>query len=601
MGSTVSSLYPHQEHAVQAIAASMESGLNRLLVQMGTGSGKTRLAASLLRHPLMAGWWAQWQERDRRVLFFVHREEIVDQAALAFQQSNPGLMVSIEQGPRHANRYADVVVASIQTLDASNGRRLKDLVRYRPFRMVFADEAHRSTASSYIRALITLGFLPPEDETTGAGDAEAANLQVDLSAWDAKAPKDRVLIGLTATPNRSDGVGLSAVFQKIAFSFPLRKGIESGYLVPIVPWVIDTTTSLDSVRTNKSDFNQGDLQRTVNTEERNRLAVAGWLQKAAGRPTIAFTAGVQHAHDLAGMFASEGISARAVSGETPKDERRASVAEYRAGRVTVLCNDSVFTEGTDLPTTACVLLAKPTKSALTFEQMVGRGLRLSDGKKDCVLLDVIDVARKHSLMTAPTLYGLPPGLRSDTGKSLEELAEAWDAFAASHPGINLDKLGRVAIEQLQVKASTFNLWEVASLGAFGAGRAMSWVKISADSFRLSYAWQDGEETITVAPNLLGKFAASCTFRPHGGGTVRQRTLVDGLTSAVDCGDYAERWILAERRSVTSLTSTTAKWRKQPASERQKKLLSWKGIPFAASITMGEASALIGLAKARAGK
>lgn len=592
-------LRPYQLEAIQSVAAEIARGRNRLLMQLGTGLGKTAIAASMLRHELIQAWWSQFGDKPR-VLFFVHREEIVKQAAETFAALNPGWMVSIEQGPNYANRYADIVVASIQTLAASKGRRLQDLIRYRPFRMVFCDEAHRSTSASYISALVTLGFLPPEDETDAEGDQEADHLQVDLNEWDARAPKDRLLIGLTATPNRTDGVGLAAVFQSMAFSFPLRKGVEAGYLVPIKPWVVDTSTSLDSVRANRGDFNQGDLQAAVNTEDRNRLTVAGWVKYAHQRPTIAFTAGVQHAHDLAEVFNAEGIVARPVSGETPKDERRQILADYRAGVVTVITNDSVFTEGTDLPTTSCVLMAKPTKSALLYEQCLGRGLRLSPGKEDCILLDVIDVAKKHSLMTAPCLYGLPPGLSSTKGKSLEELATAWDQFVEAHPGLNVEKLGRVAIEQLQVKASTFNIWELPSLGAFGAGRAMNWVKTATDSFRIQFPWQDGTEVVTVAPDLLGKYAVSCTFRPAQG-PARQRTLVADMPSSVAAADFAERWILAERPDVRRLTDKDASWRKLPATERQLGALRWRKIPHTPDIKRGAAADLLNLARARAGQ
>lgn len=589
-------LRPYQQEAIQSVVAELANGRNRLLLQMGTGSGKTRTAASLLRHDVMAGWFGQWAERDRRVLFFVHREEIVRQAADAFRDLNPGAMVSIEQGPDHANRYADIIVASIQTLAASNYRRLNDLIRYRPFRLVFADEAHRATATSYIGALVRLGFLPAEDEA--ATDVE--QLASNLENWDKVAPKDRLLIGLTATPNRSDGVGLSAVFQSIAYSFPLRKGIEQGYLVPIVPWLVETATNLDGVRTNRGDFNQGDLASAVNTNERNRLAVAGWAKYAHGRPTIAFTAGVAHARALADAFQAEGVTAEPVSGETPKDERRSIIERYRLGLVTVLTNDSIFTEGTDLPKTSCILMAKPTKSALLYEQAIGRGLRLSEGKTDMVLVDVVDVARKHSLMTAPCLYGLPPGLKSDKGKSLNEIAEAFDQFVNGHPGVNIDKMGRISIEQLAVKGTQLSVWDVPALGAFGAGRALNWVKTGADSFRVSYPFQDGNEVVAVVPDLLGKYAVSCTFRPAAGPS-RQRTLGHGYATADLAAGFAEAYVLAERREVTRMVSKDAKWRNDPASERQKQALRWKRIPFTETIRKGAAADLLNIARARSGQ
>lgn len=597
-------LRPYQLLAIQSIVGELARGNNRVLMQMATGLGKSFTVASLLVDTSV-GDWIQSTGRKRRALAIAHREELLEQMADTIRAVDPSLMVSIEQGPRRANRFSDVVVASIQTLAASKCRRLLDLIRYQPFGIVIVDEAHHAAAASYRTVLAHLGFLPPEDisddeNDDAATEQDAAAMAAHLTDWDARAPRDRFLLGVTATPNRSDAIGLGCVFQTIAFTYPIRKGVEDGFLVPIVPWVVDTSVSLDGVRTNRGDFNQRDLADAVNNEHRNWLAVDAWHKYAHMRPTLAFTVDVQHAHDLADAFRAKGIRAAAVSGETPKDERRALLNDFRAGHVDVITNCMILTEGTDLPMTSCILHAKPTKSATLFEQMTGRGLRLHDGKADCIVIDLVDVARKHSLMTAPVLYGLPPGLSSTKGKNLNELADAWDAFVAAHPGLNAEKLGRVAIEQLQVKASTFNIWELPSLGAFGAGRAMNWVKVSADSFRLQFPWQDGTEVVTVAPDLLGHYAVSCTFRP-GVGPVRQRTLVAGVASAVEGADFAERWILAERPEVRRLTDKGASWRKDAASERQKAALRWRKIPHSPDIKKGDAADLLNLARARSGQ
>lgn len=597
-------LRPYQIAALDAVAADLAKGNNRLLLQMATGLGKTTCFSSLIQHAEIKDWQAS--TGNRRVLVIAHREELIDQAAETFKRLNPGLMVSIEQGQRKANRYADVVVASIQTLAASGCRRLHDLIRFQPFGIVIQDEAHHSTAASYRTVFVHLGFLPAEDASeeedvdSTISQSEADKLAANLLEWDSMAPKDRLLLGVTATPNRTDAVGLSAVYQSLCFTYPIRKGVEDGYLVPIVPWVVDTSVSLDAVHTNRGDFNQRELADAVNNEHRNGLAVDAWHKYAHQRPTLAFTVDVAHAHDLAAAFQSKGIRAHAVSGETPKDQRRLLLQSFRSGEIDVITNCMILTEGTDLPMTSCILHAKPTKSATLHEQMTGRGLRLHDGKADCVVIDMVDIAKKHSLMTTPCLYGLPPGLSSTKGKSLEQMAQAWEQFVEAHPGLNVEKLGRVAIEQLQVKASTFNIWEVPSLGAFGAGRAMNWVKVSADSFRLQYPWQDGTEVVTVAPDLLGKYAVSCTFRPAVG-PVRQRTLIADQPAAIVAADFAERWILAERPDVRRLTDKGAKWRRDPASSRQLSALRFRRIPHAANISKGDAADLLNLARARAGQ
>lgn len=599
-------LRPYQSALLDAIATAREQGQNRLLLRAATGTGKTVSFAHLLKHDQLRAWLETFPQGERKMLIIAHREELLDQAADKIAHANPDLLVGVEQGSRRASRFSDVVVASIQTLTAMGCRRLLELLRYHTFRVVVYDECHHASSPTARTALVHLGFLPPADasdehslEAPSYDDVE--KMSKALQGWDDVAPKDRLLVGFTATPNRSDGVGLSCVFQTIAFSYPLREAIQDGWLVPITPWVVDTTVALDNVRTNRGDFNQRELADAVNNRERNLLALHAWRQYAEGRPTLAFTVDVQHAHDLAATFREAGIEAHAISGETPKDERRDTLARFSAGEIDVITNCMVLTEGTDLPRTSCILHAKPTKSATLYEQMTGRGLRLFEGKQDCIVIDIVDIARKHSLMAAPVLYGLPPGLKSDEGKTLGEMADLFDLFVGKHPGFAADKLGKVSIERLAVQATTFNVWEIPSLGAFATGRALNWVKTATDTFRLQYPWQDGTEVLEVAPDLLGQFSVSCTLRPTNGGPSRHRTIAQALATADEAAVIAEAFVKAERASTTTLVDKTANWRTGPASEKQIKFLQWKRIPIKPRMTKGEAADLINLARARSGR
>lgn len=599
-------LRPYQTALLDAIATAREQGQNRLLLRAATGTGKTVSFAHLLKHDKLRAWLETFPEGQRKMLIIAHREELLDQAADKIAHANPDLFIGVEQGARRASRFSDVVVASIQTLTAMGCRRLLELLQHHTFRVVVYDECHHASSPTARTALVHLGFLPPADasdenslEAPSYDDVE--KMSKALQGWDDVAPKDRLLVGFTATPNRSDGVGLSCVFQTIAFSYPLREAIQDGWLVPITPWVVDSTVALDGVRTNRGDFNQRELADAVNNRERNLLALHAWRQYAEGRPTLAFTVDVQHAHDLADTFREAGINAHAISGETPKDERRDTLARFSAGEIDVISNCMVLTEGTDLPRTSCILHAKPTKSATLYEQMTGRGLRLFEGKQDCIVIDIVDIARKHSLMAAPVLYGLPPGLKSEKGKKLDEIADLFDMFVGKHPGFAADKMGKVSIERLAVRGETFNIWEIPSLGAFAAGRALNWVKTAPDTFRLQYPWQDGVEVVEVAPDLLGQFSVSCTLRPAGGGPSRQRTIAASLASADEAATLAEAFVKNERQSVTRLTDKNAGWRGVPASGKQIKFLQWKRIPIKPGLTKGEAADLINLARARSGR
>ncbi|HMJ04004.1 MAG TPA: DEAD/DEAH box helicase, partial [Conexibacter sp.] len=444
-------LRPYQRNALDAIVTHAQLairealGCNRLLVKKPTGTGKTVMFAAMLQWPAIAKWLETFPANERKMLVIAHREELLDQAADKIQKQNKGLVVSIEQGDRYASPYSDVVIASIQTLAAMKFRRLHRLLRKHTFRIVVVDEAHHAAASTYRTALVHLGFLPAADADEAHEDVEApmyddvAVMEQALAGWDAQAPKDRLLVGVTATPNRSDSIGLNCVFQTLAYSYALKQAIDDGWLVPITPWVVESNTSLDSVRTSHGDFNQKDLANTVNTPERNRMAVAAWHEHAAGLSTIAFTVDVQHAHDLAAAFAEAGVKAAAVSGETPKEERRGILAAFTRGDLQVITNCMVLTEGTDLPRTGCILHAKPTKSSTLYEQMTGRGLRIHPGKTECVVIDIVDVARRHSLQTAPVLYGLPPGIAVKDGTPLQAVLDELEALRERYPNFDIDE------------------------------------------------------------------------------------------------------------------------------------------------------------------
>lgn len=593
-------LRPYQEAQLAAVVAGMQSGQRRLLVKSPTGTGKTVMFSRMPTWPELEAFIGQHHKRGARMLVIAHREELLEQAAAKIQAANRGMIVMIEQADRVASPYCDVVVASIQTLQGSKFARLKRLMLRHDFTIVVVDEAHHSAAKTYRTALAHLGFLPTSVASAGedieaATHDDVAEMEAALSTWDRDAPANRLLVGVTATPNRSDAIGLGCVFQSIAYSYNLKDAISDGWLVPIVPWVLETDTSLEQVRTQAGDFNQKQLAVAVNNTARNQAAVRAWEEHALGLSTLAFTVDVQHAHDLAEAFQAAGHRFRALSGETPKDERRAMLAAYTAGDLEGITNCMVLTEGTDLPRTGCILHTKPTQSATLYEQMTGRGLRLFPDKRECIVIDLVDVARRHSLQTAGVLYGLPPGLLAK-GKKLDQIEHEYEEFLEKYPGFEID--GRQTLEELRLKASTFDIWSVPSLGAFGNGRAMDWIKFGEDDFRLEYPWGDGKETISVQKDMLGHYTVCLTLRPHDNAPARQRTIAAQVATADAAAGLAEAFVLQERRSVTKLTANDAPWRAREASPKQIGLLAKLRVPTRKGMTAGEASNLINLAMAR---
>lgn len=207
-----------------------------------------------------------------RALILAHREELLTQARDKLSHAAPSLHVEIEQAQKRASKHINgwtknlrqidrsVVVASIQTL---RGKRLQS---WKPdtFSCIVVDEAHHSTAGSYIDILKHFGCFDPERRTR--------------------------LVGVTATPGRTDGVGLGAVYQEIAADWGIRELIKLGWLCPLTARRVTSEISLANVKTSHGDFVQADLERTIDVSSRNELIVGAYEEHAAGERTIVFAA-----------------------------------------------------------------------------------------------------------------------------------------------------------------------------------------------------------------------------------------------------------------------------------------------------------------------
>jgi superfamily II DNA or RNA helicase len=618
----MSDLRPYQQESRDVICDEWARGTNRVLIQMATGTGKTRVFSTLPRYERMVALLDRFpKRRGARMLVLAHRTELITQALHTLQRLNPGLMVSVEQADRFANTYSDVIVGSIDTLAARSYARTERLMaKHGHFPIVLVDEAHHSTATKYRGILTRLGFLP----ASSVGDAmdydDAGQMDRALAEWDKVSPKDRLLIGVTATPNRSDGVGLSAVYQTLAYTYPLPRAIAEGYLVPIVPWCVESVENLDGVKStgarDERDFNTAQLQKAVDTERRNWLALKAWQEYAAGRPTIAFCTGVAHAYHVAELFRTQHVKALAIHGDMPAEDRAIALRQYREGTAEFIANCEILTEGTDLPHTSCILALRPTESPTLYEQLVGRGLRPDPSdpvgaerftvapaklrKPDCVVIDVVDVTKKHTLMASPILYGLPPSMKTD-GEQLQELSRDVEHFLEEHPGVNLENLGRFSLKDLRMRAKRMQLFTPPPATGPWANRLLSWIRVSADDYRIQYQWADGIEVVKVGRDLLGKYDVSATIRPGNGQPVRQRTIGAQILDAGDAAALAEKYIALERPSIMKLRRRDAPYYRQPATRNQIAYMKARGIEFPPKCTGGEASERISRWQAMKGR
>jgi superfamily II DNA or RNA helicase len=362
---------PYQERSVREVLTRYNGGARKMLLHLPTGAGKTIIATLIIERllPMIGGG---------KVLFIAHRRELLDQTAEKLQRHLPGLAVGIDQGERRADPSAQVIIASIQSLS-----KRKDAYLPRLFSVIICDECHRALAPSWVEVI-------EHFHDARAGDA--------------------LLLGMTATPRRSDGRSALDLFDMVAYEISRPELQDLGHLVPIQYWGVKAALSLDRVKRSAGDFQVGALSAVMEMPHVRALTLRAWESKAKGRKTLVFCASVRHAHQLAADFVGRGHCAAVLDGRTRN--RDEILAQFRRGDLQLLLNYGVLTEGFDDPSIQCVLLARPTTSPLVYNQCLGRGLRPAPDKTHCTVIDIIDRSTHQLQYGASQLAELPPQWRS---------------------------------------------------------------------------------------------------------------------------------------------------------------------------------------------
>jgi len=406
-------LRPYQREAVEAVLSARRRGVRRMLVCLPTGAGKTVVFASLARLA------------RRPVLVLAHRGELLTQARDKLRRElGHAVRVDIEQGPLRAAPEARVVVCSIRSL---HPQRLARLMEGRAPGLVIYDECHHAAAADNRRVLTALGCFE--------------------KAWEG------TLVGFTATTARGDGQGLDTVFEEIVYARTLPEMIADGYLVPLRGFRVATGADLTRITARGTDLPEDELAEAVDIEARNALVARSIQELARDRRTIVFCVTVAHARHLQRSLDAVGVRAGVVHGAMNGAARAEMLSRYAAGKLQALCNVAVLTEGFDDPGVSCVAMARPTRSEGLYAQCVGRGTRLHPGKRDCLVLDFVDVS-SLSLVTLPSLFGMPRELDLD-GRDVREARRVFEQLLLDYPGFEAEA-GAITLEEIQARAAAFD-------------------------------------------------------------------------------------------------------------------------------------------------
>jgi ATP-dependent helicase IRC3 len=541
-------LRPYQEDCLDAIAMNMQAGVRHQLVVMATGLGKTVVFSNLPS-----------RLNNGKMLVIAHRNELLEQAMDKIKHWNPALKVGLEKAEQHADVDCDVIVACNASVGRAGSKRLEHF--WDDIGTIVVDECQHILGGSYLNILEDSGVLSPTST--------------------------KLLIGFTATPKRKnrirdkkfntlddeeDLISLKSVFDKIVYTFPIRKGIKEGYLCPLKGYKVSTKTSLNEVKTVAGDFATDQLAEKVNTPERNLQIVKAWKENANNKSTLCFTVDVQHGKDLAEVFLHNGVMAQPIYGDDP--QRAEKLKHFESGEIKVLCNCALLTEGFDSPRVSCIMLARPTKSSSLYTQMVGRGTRLMEGKSDCTVIDVCDNYRRCSLVTLPSLLGLNPDMDLH-GKSVSEAAEKMEELQEKYPTIDLSQL--TDITKVNAYIESLDLFAAPYTEDVEKFSKLTWMACSDGSYVLQIPeskelrekkafYQFKHERLNITPNDLDEYelSISSVALDH-----KQLGIYNTLKEAFESADEVIQRCRPDRMQ---LVRREAEWHTYPASEPAKKLL-----------------------------
>ena len=346
-------LRPRQKLFVERSLRALDQHGNTLGVA-STGCGKTIMLSAAVGEYIGGG--------AAKAAVLAHRDELTAQNLAKFRRVNPGMTTSVLDAAQKS-WAGQVTFAMVPTLT-----RQANLDAMPALDLLVIDEAHHAVADSYQRV-------------------------IDRALH--RNPICRIY-GVTATPNRGDRKGLRDVFSNVADQIRLGELVRSGHLVPPRTFIIDVGVQdeLRTVRRSGDDFDMTAVDRIMNQTPVTEAVIRHWQEHAGDRQTVVFCSTVPHAEGVASGYRQAGVSAATVTGEMPEQDRRRVLAAYAAGKLQVVVNVAVLTEGWDHPPTSCVVLLRPSSFKSTMIQMVGRGLRTVDPaehpgivKRDCIVLD----------------------------------------------------------------------------------------------------------------------------------------------------------------------------------------------------------------------
>ena len=368
-------LRPYQQHAIDDLVRYFETREGDPCLVLPTGAGKSHIIAA----------WCKWVVTtwpSQRILMLTHVRELIAQNAEKMRQHWPGAPLGIySAGLRQREAGENITFAGIQSIAPKI-----DVVGH--VDMVIIDEAHRinhGQAGAYRQVINHLRGINPQMR----------------------------VLGLTATPYRLGHGYITdppALFSDLIEPLGVLDLMRDGYLAPLRSIMTATRFDLNHVKKRGGEYVEGDLDRAVNRAEINNAVAAEIVERAAYRQSwLVFCVSVSHALAMRDALRELGVTAETIVGSTPSDERDEIIADFKSGKITALTNANVLTTGFDAPNVDVIAACRPTMSTSLYVQMLGRGSRLKEHVKDCLVLDFAGLTHTHGFFDNPQVKKPKPG------------------------------------------------------------------------------------------------------------------------------------------------------------------------------------------------
>jgi superfamily II DNA or RNA helicase len=520
----------------------------------------------------------------RRVLILAHTDELVTQAAKKLRDVAPHLKVGIVKAARN-EVSANVIVASVQSLRNPARRAM-----IRNVGLVIVDECHHSVAKTYRDILEHFGCMDvPCGRCANDRSGEPCSDCLGTGLNQGATGRTRTA-GFTATLVRGDKGKLSDIWERVSYRKDISFMIRAGYLLPPRGKRIEIEDfDLSKVKKSAGDYQVSALEEALDASLAPATVAKAYVEHAGTRSGILFAPTVDSAYSFAAELVAQGVSAEVVHGALAQEERRAILRRLESGETQVISNCMVLTEGFDSPKVSCIVIARPTRSAGLYQQMVGRGLRpdLTQPREgqDCLILDVVGASAVHGLASLVDLSDKE--IKLQDGQSLieaEDLLDVEEAATAERAG-KLIHFGPVTTMDFDPLATASRrVWLKTAGGTYflsaGTGKGAVYVFIipatgvDADPGTYDVAWS----CKTAYDAIDGKRGG---ISEHVGIT---------LDLAFAWGEDLADEMGGENASMT--LDKSASWRRTKPSEKQLAMCKSAGIVVPEKASKGDVSALI---------